>query len=79
MPDDLVEELRDLALYQEEENQVPPQNLSELSMKAIQSTLENCRGNISMAAKQLGISRQTLYRRLKHKEARSLNGRLGSD
>ena len=69
MPDDLVEELRDLALYQEEENQVPPQNLSELSMKAIQSALENCRGNVSMAAKQLGISRQTLYRRLRQKRA----------
>ena len=67
MPDDLVEELRDLALYKEEENRAPPQNLSELSMKAIQSTLENCRGNVSMAAKQLGISRQTLYRRLRQK------------
>lgn len=67
MPDDLVEELRDLAPYQKEENQAPPQNLSELSMKAIQSALENCRGNVSMAAKQLGISRQTLYRRLRQK------------
>lgn len=67
MPDDLVEELRDLALCQEKVCEPPPQNLNELSMMAIQVALENCRGNVSAAAKQLGISRQTLYRRLKDK------------
>ena len=65
--DELVEELRELALTPQVKNQVPPQNLSDLSMCAIQQALENCRGNVSAAAKQLGISRQTLYRRVKSK------------
>ena len=65
--DELVEELRELALTPLVKNQVPPQNLSDLSMCAIQQALENCRGNVSAAAKQLGISRQTLYRRVKSK------------
>lgn len=67
IPDDLVEELRDLVMASQYSTQTPPQNLSDLSMKAIHHALENCRGNVSAAAKQLGISRQTLYRRLKIK------------
>ncbi len=42
----------------------PAQNLEELSRTAIGQALENCRGNISQAARTLGISRQTLYRKL---------------
>ena len=41
-----------------------PQNLKELSRSAIQQALESSRGNISEAARRLGISRQTLYRKL---------------
>jgi transcriptional regulator of acetoin/glycerol metabolism len=41
-----------------------PQNLDELSRSAIRTALENSRGNISLAARCLGISRQTLYRKL---------------
>ncbi len=67
MPDDLVEELRHLEAQHPPHSQRTPQNLDELSMKAIQMALESCRGNVSAAAKQLGISRQTLYRRLKQK------------
>jgi transcriptional regulator of acetoin/glycerol metabolism len=44
---------------------LPPQNLKELSMSVIRQTLEECRGNVSKAARLLGISRQTLYRKLK--------------
>lgn len=40
------------------------QNLDELSRSAIHQALENSRGNISLAARCLGISRQTLYRKL---------------
>ncbi|MEG0920917.1 MAG: sigma-54-dependent Fis family transcriptional regulator [Comamonas sp.] len=40
-------------------------DLKSLSHNAIALTLQQCRGNVSQAAKQLGISRQTLYRRLK--------------
>ncbi|WP_296510094.1 sigma-54-dependent Fis family transcriptional regulator [Rhodoferax sp.] len=41
-----------------------PQSLQALSHAAIQQTLEATRGNVSLAARQLGISRQTLYRKL---------------
>jgi transcriptional regulator of acetoin/glycerol metabolism len=41
-----------------------PQNLDELSQSAIQHALQSCRGNVSHAARVLGISRQTLYRKL---------------
>lgn len=39
-------------------------NLQEVSMRAIHQALENARGNVSAAARLLGISRQTLYRKL---------------
>lgn len=42
-----------------------PHNLQELSLSAIRQTLTECRGNVSRAARLLGISRQTLYRKLK--------------
>jgi transcriptional regulator with PAS, ATPase and Fis domain len=41
-----------------------PQSLQALGQAAIQQTLEATRGNVSLAARQLGISRQTLYRKL---------------
>ncbi len=41
-----------------------PQSLQALSQQAIQQALEATRGNVSLAARQLGISRQTLYRKL---------------
>lgn len=44
---------------------LPISSLKTLSHAAIAQTLQQCRGNVSQAAKQLGISRQTLYRRLK--------------
>lgn len=39
-------------------------NLSQLSRQAIMKALEACRGNRTEAARQLGISRRTLHRRL---------------
>lgn len=43
-------------------------NLDELEKKAIQKALNQYRGNMSKAAKELGIGRTTLYRKLeKHK------------
>jgi transcriptional regulator of acetoin/glycerol metabolism len=42
----------------------PLQNLEELSRSAIRQALDSCRGNISQAARMLGISRQTLYRKM---------------
>jgi transcriptional regulator of acetoin/glycerol metabolism len=65
LPDDLVEELTAIPT----QTPVPfahtaPQNLEELSRTAIKQALESCHGNISEAARRLGISRQTLYRKL---------------
>ena len=41
-------------------------SLSGHSRKLIEETLDACGGNISQAARQLRVSRGTLYRRLKH-------------
>ena len=41
-----------------------PQNLKDLSRCAIESAMASSQGNVSMAARALGISRQTLYRKL---------------
>jgi transcriptional regulator of acetoin/glycerol metabolism len=66
MPDDLLEDLsvqpRQKKL--ETRNHRITQNLKELSLAAIQQALESCRGNVSAAARELGISRQTMYRKL---------------
>jgi sigma-54 dependent transcriptional regulator, acetoin dehydrogenase operon transcriptional activator AcoR len=65
LPDDIADELRSaeqMALPPIPGG--PPQNLAELSRSAIRQALEDSRGNISQAARRLGISRQTLYRKL---------------
>ena len=43
---------------------VPTQKLADISRMAVQSAIRSAQGNMSAAARQLGISRQTLYRRL---------------
>jgi len=42
-----------------------PDNLRQLSHQAIQRAVAQARGNMSEAARRLGISRNTLYRKLK--------------
>jgi transcriptional regulator of acetoin/glycerol metabolism len=64
LPDDLHDALTASMTATVSEIGTLPQNLAELSRTAIQQTLEDCRGNISAAARRLGISRQTLYRKL---------------
>ncbi len=64
LPDDLKEELAAGMAAAKPDTAMLPQNLAELSRTAIQHALESCHGNISAAARQLGISRQTLYRKL---------------
>ncbi|MDO8989522.1 MAG: sigma-54-dependent Fis family transcriptional regulator [Sideroxyarcus sp.] len=65
LSDDLVEELNALPLHSTPVAAAEaPQNLKALSRTAIQHALESSRGNISEAARRLGISRQTLYRKL---------------
>ncbi len=64
LPDDLIDELQRGAA-QATPLPRPAGNLAEMSRSAIQRALEDARGNLSAAARQLGISRQTLYRKLK--------------
>ncbi len=68
LPDDLEEELANAGTRAvpaaSTAASAPTQNLQELSRAAIRQTLESCRGNISETARRLGISRQTLYRKL---------------
>ena len=79
MPDDLLDALQAVAPVAAASSPGPavaaplgpqpsamqvPQSLQALSQVAIQQTLEATRGNVSLAARQLGISRQTLYRKL---------------
>ncbi len=48
-----------------------PQNLKDLEWEHMQRTLQACNGNYSAAAKTLGVSRSTLYRRLNKEPASS--------
>jgi transcriptional regulator of acetoin/glycerol metabolism len=43
----------------------PPASLSETYKRSIEKTLDQCGGNLSMAARQLKIARSTLYRKIK--------------
>jgi transcriptional regulator of acetoin/glycerol metabolism len=69
MPDDLVEALKVVCAVKtspvEPAAAQAPQSLQALGHAAIQQALEAARGNVSLAARQLGISRQTLYRKLR--------------
>ncbi len=65
LPDDIAEELS--AMPQQAFQEAlggDPKNLKELSLIAIRQALESSHGNISEAARGLGISRQTLYRKI---------------
>ena len=68
MPDDLVQALTaaPAPTPAHSEATAPPSalNLQQLSQAAIDQALQAARGNMSQAARQLGISRQTLYRKL---------------
>jgi transcriptional regulator of acetoin/glycerol metabolism len=70
LPDDLVQDLKPPAPVSPSPRSlkfpVPDDshNLGELSRLAIRQALDASRGNMSQAARRLGISRQTLYRKL---------------
>eukprot|EP01037_Dinobryon_pediforme_P000089 gene89-89_t len=73
MPDDLVQALTavpagprsDAAAGTGVDGLPASLSLQQLSQAAIDQALQAARGNMSQAARQLGISRQTLYRKLK--------------
>jgi transcriptional regulator with PAS, ATPase and Fis domain len=65
LPDDIAQDLAGISRLPELARETQePQNLKELSQYAVQQALQGCRGNISLAARTLGISRQTLYRKM---------------
>ena len=65
LPDDMIDELRSGAAARPASNGVTASlNLAVLSRVAMRQALDSCGGNMSQAARQLGISRQTLYRKL---------------
>ncbi|MFY3383084.1 sigma-54-dependent Fis family transcriptional regulator [Paracidovorax sp. MALMAid1276] len=66
LPDDLVQALTAAPAPAQNETAASPVslNLQQLSRAAIDQALQAARGNVSQAARQLGISRQTLYRKL---------------
>jgi transcriptional regulator of acetoin/glycerol metabolism len=69
LPDDLVEELRWRVPPAPAASSEATENLRELSQATIERAIALSRGNMSEAARRLGISRNTLYRRLKERPA----------
>lgn len=77
LSDDFLEQYHSVRLAPEKEATsaaaLPPNNLGHLEITAIQQEMANCSGNISAAARRLGISRNTLYRKLKQLRATAEN------
>ncbi len=69
LPDDIAQALADPPprpdLAAAPDAPAPVMSLRALSSAAIEQALQDTQGNISKAARQLGISRQTLYRKLR--------------
>ena len=64
LPDDLVDALRSSPATPAPPTMAGDKKLADISRAAIQQAVQDSRGNLSAAARQLGISRQTLYRKL---------------
>ena len=74
LPDDMLGLLKpnhpeDELNYLYQQNLLSPQaesstTLANLSLNAMQKAIQTAQGNLSEAARSLGISRQTLYRKL---------------
>jgi len=65
LPDDLLDDLAaDAQSLLTASASTSPQNLKAVSLAVIQQTLQDSHGNLSAAARRLGISRQTLYRKI---------------
>ncbi len=65
LPDDIAHDLRQTEIQDAKDTpNLPGKNLQSMTMDAMQQALADSNGNVSQAARQLGISRQTLYRKL---------------
>jgi transcriptional regulator of acetoin/glycerol metabolism len=76
LPDDLAEELRWRVTPTPVGAGEETENLRELSQATMERAIALSRGNMSEAARRLGISRNTLYRRLRAKQTDD-NGQSG--
>jgi len=74
LPEDFLEELtpspaaasaREPVAVQAIMSSMYTDSLEQIELQAIQETIRHCNGNISAAARQLNVSRTTLYRKLK--------------
>ena len=65
LPDDLAEELRAVPVRAAPPDVAAGENLRQLSQAAMTRAVSASGGNMSEAARRLGISRNTLYRRLR--------------
>src|SRR6266850_898258 len=75
LPEDFLEELtlapaaaaaREALAAQAVMSSMYADSLEQIELQAIQETIRQCEGNISAAARQLNVSRTTLYRKLKN-------------
>ena len=57
--------VRKASELQEAENERLGMTLDEVKMRHVRNVIESCGGNLSAAAQQLGVNRQTLYNLLK--------------
>ena len=64
LPDDLMDAVRHSPAVPAPAAVAGEKKLADISRAAIQQAVQDSRGNLSAAARQLGISRQTLYRKL---------------
>jgi len=70
LPDDLAADLREVTAATEESQLEEPDDLRAQSARSIRLMVQTCSGNLSEAARRLGISRNTLYRKLRELESR---------
>lgn len=61
---DLVSKIKKILAQKKNEAPRQAETLDEMESEAISEALRRCGGNLSEAAKQLGITRQSLYRRI---------------
>jgi transcriptional regulator of acetoin/glycerol metabolism len=65
LPDDIAEDLAQAAAPVPSGRPTPTShNLEEIALTAIANALDSSQGNVSQAARMLGISRQTMYRKM---------------